>query len=765
MRRQGLGDEAVVAVSAAVFDARPARAIRRPAGAVRACAFFAFALFAAFEYDRLTPQLGVGRELLVAGLALASGLAVRAVLISGPRRGRGPLAALTLLCALLIGLALVGVPASLAPPWRWPLLASHLAGAVGALGHVAWPLPAGHVLAQQAVGAGLVVGLLVAAVAYLLPTARADAARRAGATVLLAMLATAGLANAPVGAWRAQGVVLAVVVLGLLYAPSVRAIDLTRALAWALGLLVAGLVIAPLLSGRALLVLGRGAGSRALVSFEWNELYGPLEWPRSSTRVLAISGTGPTLVKVTTLDRFDGVRFLRSDAPPDTAAAEAALARAHPRWVRSSWFVVSNLDSRLVATLPGATLGPSSAGGPTLVTPDGNLVADQPLAPGTTYRATSYVPRPSVAELRADRRPIPTSYLRYTAFALPSAQRRSLAASAALSESRLGTLRLTRVPARRQRATIREIEQSAYGPVYALARSLAAGRGSEYAVVQAAARYLLANYRYDLRPPAAALPLASFLLQSRRGYCQQFSGAMALLMRMDGIPARVGVGFHPRFYQATSAQWIVRAQDAHAWTEVFFSGIGWVSFDVTAPEPAGAEHAAVPTSKRVLLSRAGAPAAVGGSPLAALAGLKFGARGAARRASSGAVAVLSAALAAVLLALAWFWLRAWRRLRREIASPGDASVAEIAAALSTLGERTPVSSTLASVAARLDPVRDARALEYLRLLGEARYADRDVAASALGREALRRALGRGRRLRSRLGLLAQMPPLAQRRRR
>ena len=54
------------------------------------------------------------------------------------------------------------------------------------------------------------------------------------------------------------------------------------------------------------------------------------------------------------------------------------------------------------------------------------------------------------------------------------------------------------------------------------------------------------------------------------GYCQQFSGAMALLLRMGGVPARVGAGFSPGTLDSDRDEYVVRDLDAHSWVEAYF---------------------------------------------------------------------------------------------------------------------------------------------------------------------------------------------------
>lgn len=78
--------------------------------------------------------------------------------------------------------------------------------------------------------------------------------------------------------------------------------------------------------------------------------------------------------------------------------------------------------------------------------------------------------------------------------------------------------------------------------------------------------------------PVPPDPLSQFLA-SRRGYCIQFSTAMAMMARHRGIPARVGIGFLPG--TVVDGTRTVVAADAHAWPELLFPGVGWVRFEPT----------------------------------------------------------------------------------------------------------------------------------------------------------------------------------------
>ncbi len=94
-------------------------------------------------------------------------------------------------------------------------------------------------------------------------------------------------------------------------------------------------------------------------------------------------------------------------------------------------------------------------------------------------------------------------------------------------------------------------------------------------------------------------PLAAFLAQ-RRGFCQQFSSAFALMARALGYPSRVAVGFTPgdadgKGKEPGTTRFTVRGRHAHAWPEVHLAGIGWVPFEPTPQrgDPQGVEHTGV----------------------------------------------------------------------------------------------------------------------------------------------------------------------------
>jgi hypothetical protein len=94
----------------------------------------------------------------------------------------------------------------------------------------------------------------------------------------------------------------------------------------------------------------------------------------------------------------------------------------------------------------------------------------------------------------------------------------------------------------------------------------------------------LLKYEYDFYPPPQppgtdAVDL--FLFEDQRGVCEHYVSSMVVLLRTLGIPARFVVGYGSGDYNALSGYYTVRANDAHAWTEVYFPDVGWVPFDPT----------------------------------------------------------------------------------------------------------------------------------------------------------------------------------------
>lgn len=79
-------------------------------------------------------------------------------------------------------------------------------------------------------------------------------------------------------------------------------------------------------------------------------------------------------------------------------------------------------------------------------------------------------------------------------------------------------------------------------------------------------------------------PLLDFLLDDRRGHCEYFASATALLSRAAGVPARVVIGYRVAEENPLGDYWVVREKNAHAWAEVYLPGKGFVTVDATPAE-------------------------------------------------------------------------------------------------------------------------------------------------------------------------------------
>jgi protein-glutamine gamma-glutamyltransferase len=329
-----------------------------------------------------------------------------------------------------------------------------------------------------------------------------------------------------------------------------------------------------------------GPDAPVSVSYVWDSNYSGIDFPKQKTTVLRITGTDRSLYwRATTLNRFveDHWReqlevrvseLATGDLPQDPLLPEAA--RNEDDLVTHDVEVVGLRDSHLIAASTPVGIDGESLG---LVTKyaDGLVQLNRDLERGERYTVSSYAPTPrpvDLATLEADYPDTLDPYLRLERKLLPefgSPGRAAAAAEIFDDESRHSL--------------------AAYEGLSEQAESLARGARAPYGAVVAIEAWLrtTGGFVYDEQPPSSggAPPLAYFVAESRRGYCQQFAGAMALMLRFLGIPARVAAGFASGTYR--DGAWTVTDHNAHAWVEVWFPGYGWLTFD---PTPGRGELAA-----------------------------------------------------------------------------------------------------------------------------------------------------------------------------
>jgi len=660
-----------------------------------------------------------------------------------------------------------GVPARMLVPGGWAELGDRVAVGIRELGDADYPYRGAEEWSRIVLLSGLAGILAIAAILAGWPRRDGAGRMRIGALAVLLGGYVAAVAIGGQGDPLWAGLGLLALVAAWLWLPRIAARRRTVAVA---AVAAAGFVAVPAaaaLDGDEPWVNYESWTWGTLddvVSYDWNHRYGPLDWPRDGTTLFQVESDTPHYWRATVLDNFDGTGWHRSAEAVESmelpVEVEGKPAKQNARWspkvtvtlgaLRSSYVVAPGY----VRQLTGMAYQPVG---------DGTTLTDGLADPGDEYVVRGYEPDPDRARLRRSRGPYVPRLARYTSLNLSD---RLLASSDPLEEgSSLELTRPIRIPLRdgptaSLRPGTRElIATDGYASVYRKARSLTDGAGTPYAAVRAIERYLGRGFAYSENPPTSVIPLRSFLLEDRVGYCQHFSGAMALLLRMSGIPARVAAGFSP----GTPAGGIydVTDLDAHSWVEVYFMGIGWVPFDPT-PGIAPATSQAGPGDFTAAPSRGLAPKSqpegIGPQPTDTSAGA--GARDGGG--TSGRVVVLVVlglgALGGVATAVA-----AARRRRRflvlEPAAAVRAQANEMHRALPRAGQRVPPGATLLAMERRLRRSGKPRAASYVATLAAARYArGAETGPSLRERRRVGRELRRGRSVRDRLRSLATMPP-------
>jgi transglutaminase-like putative cysteine protease len=182
-------------------------------------------------------------------------------------------------------------------------------------------------------------------------------------------------------------------------------------------------------------------------------------------------------------------------------------------------------------------------------TPAGGIFASTPFAPDSKYRVKSVIPTEDESLIRS---------------------------AAARSPDLPGPIAyryLQRAPSGRgESAKLRR-----------LADQITSGIKNDYDKAVAIKTYIAQNCKYNLQAPAAPAEsdrVEYFLTASHQGYCDSFAAAMTMLCRYASLPARVASGYISGQPDG-KGDFLVRQKDKHAWTEVYFQGVGWIPFDAT----------------------------------------------------------------------------------------------------------------------------------------------------------------------------------------
>lgn len=116
-------------------------------------------------------------------------------------------------------------------------------------------------------------------------------------------------------------------------------------------------------------------------------------------------------------------------------------------------------------------------------------------------------------------------------------------------------------------------------PIFALAKSLK--KENEFDTINNILKYLKENYRYSLTDlPTGKSPIEEFLFRHKKGNCEYFASAMALLLRGNDIPARLVGGFIGGYYNKNAGYYAVSNKNAHVWVEALVNN-RWIRIDPT----------------------------------------------------------------------------------------------------------------------------------------------------------------------------------------
>jgi transglutaminase-like putative cysteine protease len=480
----------------------------------------------------------------------------------------------------------------------------------------------------------------------------------------------------------------------------------------------------------------RGLPAKAVgVRFVWDSNYDGISFPPTRTVVLEIRGPeNAQYWRASTLDTFTVDRWVEPElvpirvvegpdgpVPRDPLTPPRAL--EPDGWLEQRVDVEALVDDRLIAAGTPVRIDASSFASVFFLA-GGAIRNRQPVRAGDRYRIWSYVPDPSPRVLDAApwRYPAPTRrFLDVWGTSLPP----------------YGT------PEReaRVRGLFADPDDAAFAdylPLYEEAVRVAGDARSPYAAVLALESWFRQSggFRYDERPPRALdlPPLVDFVTVTRSGYCQHFAGAMALMLRLLGIPSRVAVGFTSGTYD--DGAWTVTDHNAHAWVEVWFPGHGWVAFDPTPGRGrfagiysfASENAAAVAALRRGELRRAGPESSRGSGRL----GSATQSRG--ERSNTLSLVGLAAIAGFVLLgaigAVKWAFRRA-RYLSNDPRRIAAASRRELEAFLLDQGIAVPPSATLDELRAAVWRDFGLDGAAYAEAAGRGRFgAPRGAAAAA-----------------------------------
>jgi protein-glutamine gamma-glutamyltransferase len=744
------GARAASTAAHAAARRRPgAQAPALPLWLARGATLLALLAFGELHWMALLEPAQPGRAWVIVALgALAVAAYTGIARLGGRRRPLAAIAAALPLAAL--ALLAGGVADELLRPDRWGELAAGISRGIDALPGVRVPYRGLDEWTRTVIPlGGSALGVLATGLAFW-PRRRRIGHPHAALLALFVLYAVPAVAL-DFSAEFVRGAALALLVLAFLVLERLQARDAGAAGLVAVAVVVAGLVAAPALDRSTPWFdyenWALETSASKSTAYSWDHSYGPLRWPRDGREMLRVKAPHAAYWKAENLDLFDGLHWRRADATLPVSDEVPDDWRAIARWTQTIRVTVRNLrsDQFVTAGYAAAVLMPRVDAIPSL---EGTFEAGRTLHRGDAYTARVYTPDPTERERREAGTDYPAALARYRTILLPVTEQPTVRLTRATFPAWGDPSGLIRVgppgASDDQDEAVRLLANSPYARTFALARELRRLSGTPESYVQRVRSLLGDGYGYTETPPRSARNLEGFLFDAKQGYCQQFSGAMALLLRMGGIPARVATGFSAGSFDSETGEYVVRDLDAHSWVEVWYPGYGWVTFD---PTPALAPARSQPTDdagSTPTTSTAQAPTLPGDAPAQ-----RPDATTAAPEASSPWPVVIPVAVGLVALAVVAWLLRRRRRGRR-------APLAELQRALRRARREPAPGTTLHALEAAF--ARTPAAAGYVRTLREARYGGRPAAPTAAQRRALRAELARGGGLLGRLRAWWALPP-------
>lgn len=263
----------------------------------------------------------------------------------------------------------------------------------------------------------------------------------------------------------------------------------------------------------------------------------------SGVEVFTVKADAPAYWRLTSLDTFDGEIWSSNET---YRPAEGSLPRDVPARAAADEITQEfNISALASIWLPAAyePIRLEKGDDVRYNSDNASLITESETSDGESYQVLSRVPKFTAEQLSQAPGVIPPEMGRY--LALPDIP--------------------LRVRGLAEQVAIRAGARTPYEKALALQNFLRSER-----------------YTYDLgaRQGHDGRALERFLFENRRGYCEQFAGAFAVMARVIDLPTRVAVGFTQGELQ-DDGLYHVRDEHAHAWPEVFIAGAGWVAFEPT----------------------------------------------------------------------------------------------------------------------------------------------------------------------------------------